>query len=209
MTIKEYAAPLSQKPVDTISTEDVLAVLRPIWQAKSETASRLRGRIERILDAAKARGHRTGENPAPQLLAKLRLREAVAARALEFLVLSAARTGEVLGATWREFDLADRVWLVPASRMKAGRDHRVPLSDRAMEILSEMKQLGYAPDGYVLSSTKRDRPLSSMAMDMLLRRATALPASVSPSSGLSAPKPTDSKVRSPRCPLAIGELAVA
>lgn len=93
--------------------------------------------------------------------------------------------------------------------MKAGRDHRVPLSDRAMEILSEMKQLGYAPDGYVLSSTKRDRPLSSMAMDMLLRRATALPASVSPSSGLSVPKPTDSKVRSPRCPLAIGELAVA
>jgi integrase len=199
MTLREYAAPLRNKPVDQISTEDVLAVLRPIWQTKAETASRLRGRIERVLDAAKAQGHRSGENPAawrghlalllpkrhklqrghhaampfgevPAFIAQLRIREAVAARALEFLILTAARTGEVLGATWEEFDPDAKVWTVPAQRMKAAREHRVPLSPRASDILVQMAEFGRAPGKYVFPSTKLGRPLSVMAMDMLLRR---------------------------------------
>jgi integrase len=198
MTLKRYAAPLAQKAVSTVTTEDVLCVLRPIWHEKNETASRLRGRIERVLDAAKAQGHRSGENPArwrghldhllprrqrlqrghhaampfgevPAFVHKLRGREAVAARALEFLILTAARTGEVLGATWQEINFDERLWTVPAQRMKAGREHRVPLSDRALAILSEMALLEDAT-GYVFPSTSRSRPLSPMAMDMLLRR---------------------------------------
>lgn len=149
-TIKTYCKPISALAVDKIGTEEVLKVLRPIWSTKAETASRLRGRIERILDAAKAKGHRHGENPArwrghlDSLLAKrqkltrghlpsmpwaelpafakaLRDREAMAARALEFTILTAARTGETLGAQWSEIDLGAKVWTVPADRMKAGR----------------------------------------------------------------------------------------
>jgi len=199
MTLNRYAAALVNKPVDTITTEDVLAVLRPIWLEKNETASRLRGRIERVLDAAKAQGYRTGENPArwrghldhllprrqrlqrghhaampvvevPEFIAKLQARDAVGARALEFLILTAARSGEVLGAKWAEIDLAEKIWTVPASRMKAGREHRVPLSDRAIAILSEVASLGDEPNGYVFPSAKRGQPLSMMAMHMLLRR---------------------------------------
>jgi len=199
MTLNRYAAALASKTVDAITTEDVLAVLRPFWLEKNETASRLRGRIERVLDAAKAQGYRTGENPArwrghldhllprrqrlqrghhaampfnavPDFMTKLQLREAVAARALEFLILTAARTGEVLGATWREVDLDKRLWIVPPQRMKAGREHRVPLTDRTMAILAEVAQLGNAPDAYIFPSTKQKRPLSQMSMDMLLRR---------------------------------------
>jgi integrase len=199
MTLKVYAAPLRTKPVDEITTEDVLGVLRPIWQTKSETASRLRGRIERVLDAAKAQGHRSGSNPAawrghlalllpqrqklqrghhaampftevPAFIGQLQARDAMAARALEFVILTAARSGEALGATWSEIDLRNKVWTVPATRMKAGREHRVPLSPRAMTILEQLAATGNEPADHVFPSTKRRHPLSSMAMDMLLRR---------------------------------------
>src|ERR1700738_3624190 len=167
-TLETYAAPLRGKPVDTIATDDVLSVLKPIWTAKAETASRVRGRIEKVLDAAKAKGFRSGENPArwrghldhllPRLsklsrghhaampyegvadfIARLRTREAAAALALELCILTAARSGEILGMRWSEIDLEKKVWVVPASRMKAGRKHRVPLSGRAVTVLRELE----------------------------------------------------------------------
>jgi integrase len=156
-------------PVQTIDTALVMKVLEPIWYAKPETANRVRGRIEVILDWAKARSYRDGENPAhwrghldkllarkskirkvkhhPALpyaeagafMAALRARGDVAALALEFLILTAGRTGEVLGALWSEIDLAAKLWVVPADRMKNGeREHRVPLSDAAMAVLEQM-----------------------------------------------------------------------
>jgi hypothetical protein len=154
MTLEVYCKPIWSRPVDEIDTAAVLECLTPIWQAKTETASRLRGRIELILDAAKAQALRAGENPArwrghlsallprrgkhtrshfaamdyrevPAFLAELRLREGIAARALEFVILTAARSGEVLGATWQEFDLDNRLWIIPATRMKAGPMARV------------------------------------------------------------------------------------
>ncbi len=199
MTLEVYAAPLRGKAIDEIVTEDILGVLRPIWQSKNETASRLRGRLERVLDSAKAQGHRSGENPAawrghlalllprrqklqrghhaampftevPAFVSQLRARNAMAARSFEFVILTAARTGEALGATWREIDAKSKVWTVPAARMKGGREHRVPLSPRTLSILTEMAEFGCEPDDYLFPSTKRGRPLSSMAMDMLLRR---------------------------------------
>jgi Arm DNA-binding domain len=150
MTLETYAAPLRGKPVDAITTDDVLAVLKPIWLERPETASRLRGRIEKVLDAAKAKGHREGENPArwrghldhllprpskltrghhaamayedlPAFIGQLREREATAGLALEFCILTASRTSEVLGAKWSEIDLEKKLWTVPAARMKAGR----------------------------------------------------------------------------------------
>jgi integrase len=199
-TIKTYCKPIAARPVNEITTEDVLKVLRPIWATKTETATRLRGRIERILDAAKAQGYRDGENPArwrghldnllakPQKLARghhasmawadvpafimrLRGREAMAARALEFTILTAARTGESLGARWDEIDLERKVWTVPAHRMKAGREHRVPLSNRTVEML---KDLAKAKTGeLVFPGRQVDRQLSGMAMEMLLRRMNA------------------------------------
>jgi integrase len=174
MTLTKYAAPMRGKAVDEITTQDVLNVLQPLWQRTPETAERLRGRIENVLDAAKARGHRSGENPArwrghldqllpkrqrlsrghhkalaydalPAFMADLRSRDAVASRALEFLILTAARSGEVLGAQADEIDLEKRVWTIPPERMKAGREHRVPLSPRAIEILKALQALGRSP----------------------------------------------------------------
>ncbi len=197
MTLETYAALLRSRPVDEIDTEAVLAVLKPIWQAKPETASRLRGRIEAVLDAAKAQGLRSGENPAawrghlshllpkrgvltrghhaamdyravPAFLAQLRGREATAALALEFCILTATRSGETLGARWSEIDMAAKVWTVPAARMKAARAHRIPLSDRAMAIL---EKLSAARTGdFVFPGQRGDKPLSNMAMEMVLRR---------------------------------------
>ena len=196
-TLVTYAAPLRTKPVDTITTDDILTVLKPIWTLKRETASRVRGRIEKVLDAAKAKGFRDGENPArwrghlDHLLPKpsklerghhaampyedvaafvgeLRNRKTTATLALEFCILTAARSGEVLGARWSEMDLAKRLWTVPAHRMKAGREHRVPLSNRVMSIL---KQLRDADCGeFVFPGQKPKKPLSNMAMEMVLRR---------------------------------------
>jgi integrase len=196
-----YCASIRKKAVDAVTTEDVVDILKPLWATKQETASRLRGRIEKVLDAAEARGWRTGENPArwrghldhllprrqklqrghqpalpyekvPAFVGCLRARDAVAARALEFLILTAARSGEVTGATWSEIDLASKVWTVPADRMKAGREHRVPLSTRAIEILEEAAKLrkGDEATAYLIPSSRRGQPLSNMAFKQLLVR---------------------------------------
>lgn len=163
-TLTVDAAELRPKRVDAVTTEDVLAVLKPIWHVKPETAARLRGRIERVLDAAKANGHRQGENPArwkghlsvllprrqkrgrghhaalpyagmSEFFAALRASESISALALEFTILTAARTGEAIGAKGLEFDLANAIWTVPAERMKMDRPHRVPLSSAALAIV--------------------------------------------------------------------------
>lgn len=188
---------LNAKPVDEVTTNDVLAVLEPIWTTKSETASRIRGRIERVLDAARAQGHRIGENPArlkghldsllpkrhrltrghhaalpfeelPAFMEPLRELEAVSARALEFTVLTAARSGEVLGARWDEINLDAGIWSVPATRMKAGREHRVPLSQDAQAVLKIMAETRISD--FIFPGDRPKRPLSGMAMTMLLRR---------------------------------------
>jgi integrase len=202
MTLETYAKPLRAMPVDEIDTAAVLSVLQPIWQSRPETASRLRGRIEAVLDAARAKGYipRNEANPArwrghldkllpkrqkltrghhaampypdvPEFISRLRGREAVAAIALEFAILTAARSGEVLGARWCEFDLGGNVWSVPATRMKAGREHRVPLSGRVLAIL---QRLGEAKTGdFVFAGQRPGKPLSGMAMEMILRRMKA------------------------------------
>jgi integrase len=196
-TLHEYGAPLRRLPAHVITTDDVLSVLKPLWNEKPETASRVRGRIERVLDAAKAQGLRCGENPArwrghldqllpkhqrlerahhaamsygdvPAFLGRLQSRQATAALALEFTILTAARRGEVLGARWDEFDLERAVWTVPARRMKAGREHRVPLSARGVAIV---KSLRHADGGeFVFAGHKLGKPLSGEAFRMVLRR---------------------------------------
>jgi integrase len=197
MTLAVYCEPLRSKPVAEIGAEDVLKILQPLWATKPETASRLRGRIERVLDFARARGQRSGENPArwrghldallpkraklmrghhkampfddlPAFMASLREREGIAPRALEFAILTAARSGEVLGARWDEVNLDAGQWIVPATRMKAGREHRVPLSARAVEILRQLEQARFSE--FVFPGLKRNRPLSVMALDRVLRR---------------------------------------
>ena len=195
-TLSAYVFPsLGALPVADIGTAEVLAVLEPIWKSKAETANRVRGRMEAIIDAARARGHFSGENPArwrghldkilparqrlsrghhaampydevPAFMEQLRARKAVAAMALEFTILTAARTGEVLGATWEEVDVEKRTWTVPAQRMKAGREHRVPLSNHAVELLNETRKL----ENPFLFPGQRGGPMSGMAMAMLLRR---------------------------------------
>jgi len=199
-TLATYAEPIIRAlPVQAIDTTLVLKVLEPIWTAKPETAGRVRGRIEAILDWAKAREYRQGENPArwrghldkllpargkvrkvehhaalpytelPGFLVALREQEGIGARALEFTILTAART---IGARWSELDLLDKTWTVPAERMKAGREHRVPLSARALAILDDMQPLRPAgdADGFVFPGGKAGRALSNMAFLMLLRR---------------------------------------
>ncbi len=195
-TLDTYAFPIiGDMAVGDVETSHVLAILESIWKEKPETASRVRGRIEAILDAAKVRGYRHGENPArwrghlaqilpartrlsrghhkaapydavPDIMMAMRKRKAVAALALEFTILTAGRTGEVLGARWAEFDLGKAVWTVPADRMKAGKEHRVPLSTQAMEVLRQTQQL---KSDRVFPGA-RDRQMSGMAMSMLLRR---------------------------------------
>src|SRR5262249_4511537 len=200
-TLATYAEPIIGKlSVQAIDTALVLKVLEPIWTEKPETAGRVRGRMESILDWAKVRGYRMGENPArwkghldhllpargkvrkvehhaalpytklPGFLVSLREQEGVAARALEFLLLTGARTGEVIGARWNELDLLDKTWTLPAARMKAGREHRVPLSPRALAILEKMQAYRHGDDGFVFPGGKAGRPLSNMAFLMLLRR---------------------------------------
>ncbi len=205
VTLSTYAEPIiGGLPVQTIDTALVLKVLEPIWTDKPETASRLRGRIESVLDWAKVRGYRQGENPArwrghldkllpapakirrvehhaalayaelPDFMAALRAQEGISARALEFAILTAARTGEVIGARWSEIDLAQDVWIVPANRMKAGKEHRVPLIPRAIAVLRELEPKhpvrSAADDSFLFPGAKVGRPLSNMAFLMLLRR---------------------------------------
>lgn len=193
---------LRARRVEAITTEDILAVLQPIWKEKAETASRLRGRIERILDFAKVKGWRTGENPArwrghldkllakrehlqrghhaampfeqmPAFMVELRKLGGVSALALEFTILTAARSGEVLGAEWSEIDLEKAAWTVPARRMKAGKEHRVPLTPRTIEILKTVKPLQngrYVFPGQARGTRSEAPALSVMAMTMVLRR---------------------------------------
>ncbi len=198
-TLASYVYPvIGDMPVADVGTAHVLKILEPIWQDKPETASRIRGRIETVLDAAKAREYRSGENPArwrghiaqilparsrltrghhkaiayadlPAFMPQIRARDALAALALEFVILTAARTSEVLGAQWHEVDLDKALWTIPAGRMKAGKEHRVPLSQRAVEILTTVKALGSV---WLFPATNGSK-LSSMAMTMLLRRMNA------------------------------------
>ncbi|WP_024281207.1 site-specific integrase [Xanthobacter sp. 126] len=194
-----YCASIRDTAVDQISTEDVLKILSPIWSEKNETASRVRGRIEAVLDAAKAKGLRSGENPArwkghlaltlpkrqklqrghhealpygdvPALVKRLRLVRGMSAYALEFAILTAARSGEVRGARWSEMDLKAKLWTVPAARMKAGREHRVPLCPRAVEILETLAQIKQEPDDLVFPGQRKGAPLSDMSLTALLRR---------------------------------------
>lgn len=185
--------------VADIDTGLVLKVLEPIWTAKAETANRLRGRIEAVLGWATVRKYRTGDNPAawrnhldkvlparsavkrienhPALpyceigafVAALREQAGISARALEFTILTAARTNETIGATWQEFDLKAGVWTIPADRMKAKKEHRVPLSDRALELAKEMLPLKSNEAGAVFPSPK-GKPLSNMALLAVLKR---------------------------------------
>lgn len=196
-TLQTYAATLLKKPVATIGTDDILAVLQPIWLGKPETASRVRGRIERVLDAARVKGLREGENPArwrghldhllprrpkieqqhhaampyeavPSFVAKLRESEGVAGLALEFAILCASRTAEAVEARWSEIDRGAKLWSIPAERMKAGREHRVPLCNRALAILDTAEKIKVSE--YVFPGQLRNKPLSNMALAMLIRR---------------------------------------
>jgi integrase len=198
-TLTTYVYPsFGSLPVQAIDVGLVMKALEPIWTEKPETASRVRGRIESVLDWATARGYRQGENPArwrghlenllpkktkvrrvehhaalpyPEIaafIAELRQQDGVAARALEFTILTAARTGEVIGATWDEINLAERLWIVPARRMKAGKEHRVPLSDAALAVVEQMREIRQG--NYVFPGGRTSRPLSNMALLMTLRR---------------------------------------
>ncbi len=198
MTLTRYGRPLHQIKVSQIKTPDVLAVLKPIWTIKYETASRLRGRIEAVLDYAKAMGWRSGENPAiwrgnlksllpmpahtrlvrhhpamevksiPQFMVDLQKRDAFTARLLEFIILTACRTGEAREARWAEFDLENQVWTIPASRMKTSKEHVVPLSSRALEILNE--RLEFSDGGLVFPNLKNQKACSVNATRSLLHR---------------------------------------
>ncbi len=196
-TLATYAEPVfGDTPVASIDTPLVLEVLQPIWNTKTETATRVRGRIEKVLAWATTVGFRTGDNPAiwrghletalakpsavavtghhaalpypelPAFLQELHAQEGIGAQALEFLILCAARTGEVIGATWREFD--DQVWTIPAGRMKAKAEHRVPLSLPARKIIEAMPHV--RGNQHVFPGLKPGTGLSNMAMLTLLRR---------------------------------------
>jgi len=191
------------RPVGSISTGDVMRVLEPIWHEKPETASRLRGRIEAVLDYATARGWRLGENPArwrghlakllplPSRISRVkhhaalpwnqiaefmrfaRAHEGTSSLTLQFTILTAGRTGEAIGARWAEIDLDNAVWTVPAERMKAQREHRVPLSAPVLDILRLVEPLRDPRGeggGYVFPGGRPGKPLSNMTMMMLLRR---------------------------------------
>ncbi|CAN0207920.1 unnamed protein product, partial [Chrysoparadoxa australica] len=194
-TLRDYAFPkIGRMPVDAIGQPEVMMCLAPIWTDKHETARRLAQRIKPVLDVARSRGFRDGENPVtavkearvlpkvkanvvhhdampwrdvPAFYAELEGRSATAAKALQFTILTACRTSEVLGMTWDELDLDARLWTIPAARMKGGVQHRVPLTDEMLRILEPMKALA---SDYVFEGQKRHRPLSNMSMLMLLRR---------------------------------------
>lgn len=194
-SLKVLAAPIREIPISEITTDDVVKMLKPLWEVTPETASRLRGRVEKVLDAAKAKGLRGGENPArwrghldhllserkaltrghhaalpyadaPTFWAELKTRQAVAGAALQFTILNVSRTGEVIGAKDTEVD--GDLWVVPAWRMKARKEHAVPLTPAALAVLESVKPLR-SKAGWLFPGAK-DGPLSNMAMDMLLRR---------------------------------------
>jgi integrase len=183
------------RPVNTIESSDILKALSPIWTAKPETARRLKQRIKVVLDWARASGFRSGDNPVdgvtkvlpkvrqgpahhaalayslvPAFVESLRAAEAGEATklAFEFLILTAARTSEVLGARWEEIDRTSQTWTIPADRIKAGREHRVPLSPRCIELLDRAEAI--ADGGPYVFPGRLSKPLSNMVFLMLLRR---------------------------------------
>jgi integrase len=198
-TLGTYAAPLADMPVAEITVNDVLAMLTPIWTKKPETASRVRGRVEMVLSYAKARGWRSGENPAawrdnlalllprkskvrpvvhhaalpwaecPAFMQELRRRDSgMGSRALQFAILTAARSGEVRGAEWSEIDFKARLWTVPASRMKASKEHRVPLSEAALAVLKPLAELKQS--SVIFPGQNGQEPLSNMTLTAGLKR---------------------------------------
>ncbi|MCA0873946.1 tyrosine-type recombinase/integrase [Seohaeicola saemankumensis] len=194
-TLRDYAFPkIGRMPVDSIGQPEVLMCLSPIWTEKHETARRLAQRIKIVLDVARSKGFRSGENPVtaikdaqvlpkvkakpkhheamrwqdvPEFFADLETKNAMSAKALMFTCLTAARTGEVLGLRWAELDLENRLWVCPAERMKTGEDHRVPLTDEMLAMIEPLKAVG---SEFVFEGQKRHQPLSNMSMLMLLRR---------------------------------------
>lgn len=196
-TLRTYASPVfGSLPVSAVDGGFVMRVIEPIWKTKTETASRLRARVEAVLDFARVKGYRYGENPArwegnldqllpspnkvtkvvhhaalpyaalPGFMLKLRTIDSVPARALEFAILTALRTKEVIGARWDEIDGA--VWTIPADRMKGGKEHQVPLSDAALAVLKTMRAI--STGDYVFPGRTGNKPLTNMAMLMVLRR---------------------------------------
>lgn len=194
-TLRDYAFPkIGRMPVDSIDQPEVLMCLSPIWTEKHETAKRLAQRIKTVLDVAKSKGFRSGENPVtairdakvlptvkakvqhhdamdwrevPAFYADLTTRSAMAAKALRFTILTACRTSEVLEMTWPEVDFDTRLWTIPAERMKTGSAHRVPLTDEMLAILEPLQAMA---SDYVFEGQRRHQPLSNMSMLMLLRR---------------------------------------
>ena len=194
-TLRDYAFPkIGRMPVDCIGEPEVLMCLSPIWTDKHETARRVSQRIKTVLDVAKSKGFRSGENPVtgirdagvlPKVKAKakhhaamrwqdvpafytgLASRNAMSAKALMFTCLTGSRTGEVLGMKWDEVDLKARLWICPAERMKGGVEHRVPMTDEMLEIIEPLREI---QSDYVFEGQKRHRPMSNMSMLMLLRR---------------------------------------
>ncbi len=195
-TMKAYVYPIiGELSVDAIDTALVLKVLEPIWTEKSETATRVRGRIEAVLDWAKAREFRDGDNPArwkghldkllparskvarvrhhpalpyqdiPAFMEALRARDGIGARALEFVIMTATRTSETIKTKWSEIDVDERAWTIPAERMKGDREHRVPLSDRALVILADLPREA----DFVFPGAREAAPLSNMAMLKVLK----------------------------------------
>lgn len=197
-TLDTYASPeIGDMLVEQITVQDMRRTLAPIWETKTETASRLRGRIEAVLAWATVNGHRAGDNPArwkgnldallpkpskvakvahhpalsltdaPDWFAELRARDGMATRALEFMAMTVARSGEVRGATWQEVDLDAAMWTIPASRMKAGREHRVPLTMNAVALLKELPRMRNSP---LVFPAARGGPLSDMALSACMKR---------------------------------------
>ncbi|OYU26355.1 MAG: integrase [Burkholderiales bacterium PBB2] len=204
-SLKNYVYPvIGDLQIQDVGQEHVLKILEPIWKTKTETASRLRGRLEVVLDWAAVRKYRAGDNPArwkghldkllaapgkiqkvthfrtlpidamPEFMLTLRQRNCAAARALEFTILTAARSGEARGTTWAEVDMGAKVWTIPAERMKAGKEHRVPLSDEAIRLIKQMPRI--EGSNFVFSAP-RGGALSDMALTQILRRmgANAVP----------------------------------
>jgi len=196
-TLTDRCAPIRSRPIVEIDTADVLSILNPIWNRIPETAARTRMRMEAVIDYAKAQGWRGGENPArwkghlentlpkrqvltrghhpamaiaelPAFWDRLKAADALSARALQLLILTASRSIEVLQATWDEFDFDNALWTIPAERMKAKRGHRIPLTDEVMALLKPLHEVRVSQ--YVFPGQVRGKPLSAMSMEMLLRR---------------------------------------
>ncbi|TBY73363.1 site-specific integrase [Rhizobium leguminosarum bv. viciae] len=197
--LENHAKPIRRKTPAGIKTKDVISVLSPLWATKQETAEKLREAIERVLDAAKVEGHRTGENPArwkgnlehvlhkpdvlitlshhaamqysdvPTFMKELNKVSGVSSKALELAVLTACRSGEVRGAVWPEFDIEKKIWTIPAVRMKSGKEHRVPLAEQAIKLLEAMRQKSV--NEFVFPGVRDKKPLSDASLGKALQAA--------------------------------------